>query len=179
MLTKWYKEILKYLPVSNSDMKYGPQIKCTDGVNRYLYSKTNNSCLPWLSTSIYTYNATGNGFRVGSGTTAPTENDYALESVITSGITGSGSTSVIHRNSDGNIEIVFALSIKNSSSSDVTIGEVGYYGVQICGTQEGSSSNNQYMVMYHRAVLNSPVTIHPGDTAVINFRVIANESIAN
>lgn len=183
MLTKWYKSILKYLPISSSNMAYGPQVKSTDGTTRYLKLKgtTGNAGIgmaPWIVPTVVVLNSSGYGIRLGTGTTAPTENDYSLESVITSGLSASINNSSI-RNSSGNIETIFAVTVTNTSASNITIGEIGYYGVQPMYDSEGSSSSSNHNVMYDRTLLNAPVTISAGDSATINYRVTANENSAS
>lgn len=177
MITKWYKEILKYLPISMQNMSYGPQIKMIDGTTVHVFSRGDTSSLPWLSKNFYPHTSYGDGFRVGTGTTQPTEQDYSLESVITSGLSGSV-TGSSNRNADGNIDTTFQITLSNTSSAAITVGEIGYYGKQSCYATEGGASSSLF-VMYHRAVLNSPVTINPGESAIINFHVTAVESSAS
>lgn len=183
MLTKWYKSILKYLPISSSNMAYGPQVKSTDGATRYLKLKgtTGNAGIgmaPWIVPTVVVVNSSSYGIRLGTGTTAPTENDYSLESVITSGLSASVNSSSI-RNSSGNIETIFAVTVTNTSTSDITIGEIGYYGLQPMHTSEGSAASSNYAIMYDRTLLNAPVTIGAGDSATINYRITANENSAS
>lgn len=180
MITKWYKEILKYLPISMQNMTYGPQIKTINGTTVHVFSRGTTSNLPWLEKNFYldaSYSSYSNGFRVGTGTTPPTEQDYSLESVITSGLSGSVNGSS-NRNADGNVDTMFQITLSNTSSAAITVGEIGYYGAQWGYATEGGASSN-HSVMYHRAVLNSPVTINPGESAIINFHVTAVESSAS
>ncbi len=182
MLTKWYKSILKYLPISSSNMAYGPQVKSTDGTIRYLKLKgtTGNAgigMVPWIMPTVVVANSSSNGIRLGTGTTAPTENDYALESIIASGMTATVITSSARVN--GNIETIFAVTVTNTSTSDITIGEIGYYGVQPMYTSEGSTASSNSTIMYDRTLLNAPVTIGAGDSATINYRITANENSAS
>lgn len=170
MITKWWEKILEYLPVSITNASYGPQIKNIDGVTRFLFSRS--SMTPWIQNNIY-FNTNGNdGFRVGAGATAPTDQDYALDSVITSGLTGSVSAGnpPATRDANGNVVSNRVLTLQNTSASDITVSEVGYYGNQSCYETEGGAASNK-LVMYFRDVLNNPVTIAAGDTVAINIHI--------
>lgn len=170
MITKWWKKILEYLPVSITNMSYGPQIKNIDGVTRFLFSRTGKT--PWLQTNVYFNTSGSDGFRVGMGATPPTDQDYALDSVITAGLTGRvvSDTPPATRDANGNVVSSWILTLQNTSSSDITVSEVGYYGNQSCSNTDGGVSSNQ-LVMYFRDVLNNPVTIAAGDTVAINVHM--------
>ena len=176
MLTKWYKEILKYIPISAWTMRYGPQIKCIDGTTRHLTMTGNNSYPVWMSDN-FSLSATGFGYKVGNGTTMPNENDYSMESIITAGLTGSVS-STGSRNSDGNVVKLVAITLNNTSSGPITISEVGYYGTMQFVNSEGASSLTNAQVLFSRDLLDTPVTINAGDSAIINYRFIADDDDA-
>lgn len=176
MITKWYKEILKYAPLSASVMRYGPQIKCIDGTTRHLAMTANNGNPVWMS-NLFNLSAAMGGFKVGNGTTIPNENDYAMESTITAGLNGNVTFNG-SRNSDGNVVLLATITLQNTSSAPITISEVGYYGTMQFVNSEGASSLTNMPVLFNRAVLDTPVTINAGESAIINYRFIADENDA-
>ena len=94
---------------------------------------------------------------IGSGTTPPTIDDYKLENQITTGfsasITGSSSIDAIY--SSGQFTIT--LTIVNTQTENLVISELGYcvYGI----------------FLYDRIVLDTPITIAPGATKTIEYRL--------
>lgn len=115
------------------------------------------------------------GIVLGSGTTAPTENDYHLETQITSGIavTVSGITRGV--DSSDRLYMEVTLNVSNTSSSDITIAEVGLVSGNImCASSSTSSSVGANNVMIDRTLLDSPVTIIPSGSAAIKYRIISD-----
>ena len=103
------------------------------------------------------------GVRFGRGSTPPTEADYALEDLITSGLTASASKVIAP---DGSY-VEGAYVLMNTSDADITINEIGYFGK----VANASSSNTGHCVLMERTVFSEPITIPPGGTASISYRV--------
>lgn len=103
------------------------------------------------------------GIRFGRGSTPPMENDYALEDLITSGLTASASKVIAPDGSYAEGAYV----LMNTSDADITINEIGYFGK----VAESSSSNRGHCVLMERTVLSEPITLPPGGTASISYRV--------
>ena len=106
--------------------------------------------------------ANGGGIIIGTGTTPPTVNDYKLENQITSGF---GSTTSFP-NSDSAVYnargIVSCCTITNSSQTDnLVINEIGYI----------KSKAGYWNILYDRIVLDTPITIAPGATKAIEYRL--------
>ena len=120
-----------------------------------------------LSTSLTT-----SGIIVGTGNTPATEDDYALDSMITSGITGSISASPIISFDSSSNEYVVArdVTIANGGSSALTISEIGILGKAYTASSKGSTvgSTNKY-ILVDRTVLPEPVTIPAGESGVIRY----------
>ena len=99
----------------------------------------------------------GKSLLIGSGTTPPTIDDYKLENQITTGfsasITGSNSIDAIY--SSGQFTIT--LTIVNTQTEDLVISELGYFV--------------QGIFLYDRIVLDTPITIAPGGTKTIEYRL--------
>ena len=131
--------------------------------NGYGYSSFPNN----ISTNLVT-SASSTGIMVGTGTTAPTEDDYKLESQITSGI----SSSVNRDNgmdSNGNPYVQYDITITNTSSSSITISEIGYQQKIYATTTQGGTSASDRTCLFDRTVLDEPVTIPSGSYGVIRY----------
>lgn len=118
--------------------------------------------------SVYSANAsqlastTGGGIIIGTGTTPPTVNDYKLENQITSGF---GSTTSFPNNDSAVYNakgIVSCCTITNSSQTDnLVINEIGYI----------KGRAGYWNILYDRIVLDTPITIAPGATKTIEYRL--------
>ena len=103
---------------------------------------------------------------VGSGTTAPTENDYYLENPITLGILNASYTTI--RDADNKIiggKIIFT--INNNTSDNVTINEIGViagYGTSYTSANPSSI----YPFLIDRTVLESGITLAPSEQANVS-----------
>lgn len=93
---------------------------------------------------------------VGSGNTAPTANDYSLESEVT----GLNNMGVFINNGVNGLTI--SATITNITSNNVTIKEYGLYGYQ--------SADSKY-TMLTRTVLDNPITLEAGEIANININI--------
>lgn len=93
---------------------------------------------------------------VGSGNTAPTANDYSLESEVT----GLNNIGVFINNGVNGLTI--SGTISNTTSNNVTIKEYGLYGYQ--------SADNKY-TMLTRTVLDNPITLEAGEIATITINL--------
>lgn len=99
---------------------------------------------------------------VGSGTAPATVDDYNLQSMITSGLSASLSSSV-----DGDNDTIYKLNITNTSSEDITIGEVGMIGPFF----ETNSSSFPCLALMERTVLDSPITIPAGGIGMLDYAI--------
>ena len=133
------------------------------GSNRYLTSLYAPSSYNWAIETAPTSLQTG--IIIGSGNTAPTENDYCLESRITSGISASVYKEKVV-DSSGNPGSKFQITINNTSANPITISEIGL--------QVGGVSGKP--VLMDRTLLDAPVTIAAGDYAIIIYEVYVDVS---
>jgi len=107
------------------------------------------------------------GIVVGTGITPVTPEDFRLASQISHG-TGSGqllySTTDVSLGTlpDGRIALIISRTFTNSSPGDVTISEVGL------GIYTNPGATARY-VLIDRTVLSSPITLSPGQSAVIRY----------
>jgi len=115
----------------------------------------------------------GDGIYVGSGSDAESEDSYTLSEPITSGISGNVTRSYVY-NPAGELVIRYTVLITNSSSSDITITEIGKVGrVPTIGTLGGTlNTSAQKAFLLDRTLLESPLVIAAGDTGAINYDLI-------
>lgn len=141
-----------------------------DGVTYYVgpTSPGNNSAFPYTGTWALQTNANNAGFCVGSGTTAADEDDYDLESQITSGISASVVVNPGLDESD-NPYVAYDLTITNTGSESITIGEIGFkQSLYTTTAADGTSFSNRTFLL-DRTVLDTSVTIPAGSYAVIRY----------
>ena len=100
-------------------------------------------------------------FVVGSGTTPVTSDDYKVEQEIVSGLACDAVTTQVHEDTH---TVVFRKTIRNTSSADITVSEVGLTGA--VNTNSGMSQ-----ALIYREILQTPVTIAPGESATIRMAI--------
>ena len=110
------------------------------------------------------------GVLVGSGSTAATYDDYKLDSMITSGVTLVNNSGTLTQQSvfDGDthhLRSVRSFTINNSSASNITINEIG---LAIAANSTGTTANG-YLTLVYREVLDSPVTLAPSESMILQF----------
>lgn len=105
------------------------------------------------------------GVYFGSGSTPPTEDDYTLEAPISSGLS-SVQTSLAECVDCSYIER--AAIVKNTSAADITIREIGFFGVTVA---DGNSDSTNWLFLIDRTVLDEPITIPPGEVRTLTVRV--------
>ena len=106
------------------------------------------------------------GVYFGTDSTPTKQSDYKLGSVITTGLSITNPTSVT-RNEDsvtGVVTYSAVYIVKNSSSEEITIAEIGWY----TDVTDGSSSKAHY-VMLDRTVLDEPIVIPAGETKYVVY----------
>ena len=119
------------------------------------------------------------GFKFGSGNTAPTINDYALETPLTDSDYSATLTNTVRGVDNGVPYMEFTFVLTNISSSSITVSEVCYVSnnITVCTSSSGTSvARNDIMV--DRTLLASPVTIAAGDTAAIKYRISCDMSFS-
>ena len=106
------------------------------------------------------------GVRIGNGVTPPTVDDYNLESMITSGFTCTNpSAPAISLENDG-VSISATYGITNTGTTAMTISEIGLFGK--------ITNSNITVFLLERTVLESPITINPGETKQVTYTIRFN-----
>ena len=168
MLTKNFHALMALILTSNGNVVKG-LLPVTDVTNFSSYAA--NQCYSSMPGTVYTdftLAANNAGISVGSGSTAASANDYQLESTITEGISVVMNR-VTGKDNSGYPYLRFDIMIANIGESAVTVSEIGYkQSLRVCDTLGGTSIGNRTCLI-DRSVLASPVTISPGDYAVIRY----------
>lgn len=99
----------------------------------------------------------------GSGTTEPTADDYTLESPIS---TLTGSSATCGKTASGK---QYTQVVTNETNEDVTITELGLFVLVHIAYNEASAMKSSIM-LYHE-VLDTPVTLAPGQTATFTVEL--------
>lgn len=182
MITKACKQLLQTVPVwtnvnnANTAKPMFPTESIRNTANQERW-------VSWLSGILVNQtaiqlNATNAGFHFGSGTTAPTENDYKMETDITSGVSITLSNTVRGVN-NGVLYMKFTFTITNTSSqgNTKTISEIGYVtGVASCCTSSTGTSASNNNVLIDRTVLATPLVLAPGDSGAIDYTITCDMS---
>lgn len=124
-----------------------------------IYKLSNNSTI-YCGSSTETYHAAYAGVIIGDGDTAPTLSDYSLSGNQITTFTATTQVDVTY--SFGKIIGTATYNITNTSASPIIIKEIGL-------TKEKAGEGNR--ILLARSVLETPVTIAPGDTGVVTYKI--------
>ena len=171
MITRNFKNILETMLARTSGAYGALPIKGTTGSTGYTNPGANTTPFPYsVGTTSLALSATGTGIVVGSGNTPATEDDFMLDNLITSGL--SGSTVVTKQIDNGKLYLVLDVTLTNTSANDITIKEIGYVqSHQYVTSQGGTVLANNFPFLMERTVLISPVTIPAGEFATIRYKM--------
>ena len=97
---------------------------------------------------------------LGSGNTPASVDDYKLESIITTSLSGSVSKSV-----DDNGNLVIVISVTNTSSAPIIVGEIGI------PANCHNESTARDLCLVERTVLDEPITLGAGESCFISYKV--------
>ena len=113
----------------------------------------------------YLTNTTGQGafFRVGTGKSAETVDDYKLDTDVSENFELIGMS-----NDTMNYGRLFTCLFKNISNTDIIINEVGLF-MKMYGGDYPQYFNKSVCCLLARTVLETPITIKSGETQVLNY----------
>lgn len=175
MITNNFKKILMLIFSSPRTGTDNPNIPTTnlqnlvglDGtetrmINRNGYEQHMNG---WYNIMNHLAKSSSNNnlyLKVGTGTTAPTENDYELQTVNTD-----VSCDTVVVGNSANYTKTYTATFSNPTNSDITVAEVGLYGNIMF-----DAPNEDYMdVLLDRTVLTTPITIPAGESKAITYEL--------
>ena len=172
MITKNFKAIIACLLQSSSTSGNSGgliPVKDTSGTTQYLSSKF--SAFPYtVGTTVRISTGSQSGIWLVTGTTQPTENDYNLESRITSGLSASTPTITYGVDISGNPYKELLFTLTNTTSSDISISEIGFFQESfVAATQGAIPGSSATAIMLDRTVLSTPVTVPANDSAAIKY----------
>ena len=173
MITKTFKGVLALLLQYNTTTYKGViKIKNTQNQDRYLMNFIGSSSYyPYSASYTMSFgaNQASSGVYIGTGDTAVTEDDYKLASVITSGISAGSPAVTFALDGSGNpyLELVYALT--NTTSSDITVKEIGFVQYLRASSTLNSTSSTSTYALLDRTVLSTPVTVPANDSAAIKY----------
>lgn len=107
------------------------------------------------------------GVYFGTGSTPATENDYRLESPITSGLSFSNQ-SIAYTTDNEKVVMQSSYAVTNRTAEDITIREIG------CTSYIPKYSSGSVLCMIERTVLDEPITIPAGDATSFTYKVTYN-----
>ena len=143
----------------------------TTGLVRHLTGGV-GSTFPGVVTKAVTTNADAAGISVGTGNTAATENDYQLESTITSGISMVLSETVYGADSPGYPYVQYKVTVTNTGSDPITVKEIGYkQSLNVAKYPGMTIGAGNAVCLLDRTVLDTPVTIAAGDAGIITYKL--------
>ena len=107
------------------------------------------------------------GVRIGKGVTPATADDYTLESFITSGVSINNPSAVSVTMEEGYVAAYCTYTVTNTGTTAIAISEIGLFS-QI------TASSVAKLVLMDRTVLESPITINPGQSKPITYTIRFN-----
>ena len=108
------------------------------------------------------------GIYIGTGDTAPTPDDYTLESPLTSSSitrTGNSNASALLDENNNVIGVRKMVTYQNITSDNIIVKEIGTFW----DAYWGNSSSNHNIFLIERTVLDEPVTLEPNGTITVAF----------
>lgn len=128
------------------------------------------SVVRWTNNALPTSTRNNDSYLLfGSGTATPTVNDYKMEDAFGADTLRyvSQSTSSTINDETQTYQLIFTNTLRNITSSDITIKEVGYIkGLYELEDDKGVTKQNLHFLFW-REVLTTPITIAASETKTI------------
>lgn len=186
MLTKIAKKLLSYQKAdvfvpnfhSNAPSATFIPIKGSGGTERWGGLNFGGFSTNFISSITESGQNASFGFAFGTGTTAPTEDDYTIESIISSGLsmTGTPQKQYSFNSETDEYTVYYDITLANSSESDISISEVCHFANVFPTANKGEAPvtniYNYFSVLMDRIVLEIPVVIPAGESGVIRYSMI-------
>lgn len=182
MITKWAKNTLMAMMSQTGVTRYNVPVAPYDASGTVYYAAAYNMKDDTSRWPICKYapsvignpsSATYSAICIGSGTTAPTDTDYDLAERLTSGWSASINCSNTEDENENPV-IKYAISLSNTSSSAITIGEIGLFGkctaVPVLGGSGGMVGvKTNARILIDRTVFETPIVLAAGSTTIIDY----------
>lgn len=171
MITKNFKNLMAMILQSRgSAVSAGLPITTIQNVERYLSPHFQDGySFPYAAYRDCRLNDDA-GIHFGSGTTAPTEDDYYLESKIRAGLQFQlGMVNGMDENDNPYLRYdIMVTNINNIGGASITIAEIGYTQNTIV-INAAETGNDRVCMLLDRTVLAQPVTLEPQEYALIRY----------
>lgn len=170
MITTNFKQAMKMILTNyNSRNEGGIEVKNTSGSTKYLMVFDGWPSSSSVSKGVVINSNNSPGIWVGSGSTPESESSYTLDSRITSGLTANNPTFGSGVDESGNPQMKLVIMLTNTSSSSITVAEIGFFQqIRLANSASGSSGTLE-TIMLDRTLLDTPVTIPAGESAAITY----------
>lgn len=170
MVTKNFKNLLAMALESGNNVGCVKATNVTGAVG-YL---SGNFGFPASPTMTLTTNAEAAGISVGTGTTPATEDDYNLEATLsTVNMTLTATQYGLDENNYPYVQ--YSITITNTSQSDIVVSEIGYkQTVGLRKTIGSTAASGSQVILLDRTLLDTPVTIAPGDAGIVTYKLRTN-----
>lgn len=145
----------------------GLKVTDTAGDTKSLYTYRSNNDFMYLAlgrAALLTSISGTNGFVLGNGTTPPTLEDYGLSGTVISTVSCLSYTYSFDSDDSG-ITAINRYIVENTGTEDIIVSEIAWFSFVYTESSSGST------VMIDRTLLDSPVTIAPGNTAQIEYKI--------
>ena len=170
MVTRNFLNILA-MTLQSGSQKGCLQVRDVDGNSRYLSGVFG---FPYSPTQSFTLNAAAAGISIGTGTTPASEDDFQLEATITSGVNVVLTSTEYGAESPWYPYIKYDLTVTNTSANPLVVTEIGYKQNLSTSRYLGSTARENKAFLLDRCVLDTPVTIAPGDAGIVTYRLQTN-----
>ena len=166
MFTRSYHELMEAMPQSSSTVYGTVPVKDVYGMQ---YFHTNQYTFPYSRTEAFTTGAYSAGISIGRDGTPAKDTDHNLRSTITSGV----SVNIASRtfSLSGVVSLTYNMTVSNTSSSDITIAEIGYKQTCRGAVAPASTSAQDVIFLVDRTVIEPAITIRPGEACVIRYEL--------
>ena len=169
MITRNFKNIIASL-LQSYGSAYGMLSVVNVGGTKYYFSPQFGK-FPNTRAATFVNVAANAGISFGTGATPATEDDYQLQNTITGGVNVVLTGTKAGCNPPANPFIEYTFTITNTSSSTLTITEVGYKQVVNAATTPGRNASAEITVLLDRTVLDTALAIEAGDAGVLVYRL--------
>jgi len=152
-------------------------LRCRDvnGNDRFLSGIFDGSgCFHDFPSQSFTLDEAADGISIGTGTAPESEDDYNLEQTITSGVSATITGISYGAENPWFPFVKYDLTITNTSENTLVVTEVGYKQTLNATRVIGSRSREAAVLLLDRCVLDTPVTIAPGDAGIVTYRLQTN-----
>ena len=170
MVTRNFLNLLAMVLESGSNVGC---MSCRD-VNGHERFLTGSFGFPYSPTRAFTLQPLYAGISIGTGTRAESEDDYNLEATITSGVNVVLTATSYGVESPWYPFVRYDLTVTNTGANPLTVTEVGYKQSIDTTKLIGSTIRQNSVVLLDRCVLDTPVTIAPGDAGIVSYRLQTN-----